>query len=63
VLGVIAALALGRLARSLLFGLEANDPASIVAAAGVLTTIALGAAYLPARRASRVDPMSALRAE
>jgi predicted permease len=63
VLGVIAALALGRLARSLLFGLEANDPTSIAAAAGVLATIALGAAYLPARRASRVDPMRALRAE
>jgi predicted permease len=62
-LGVIAALALGRTARSLLYGLEANDPASVAGAAIVLMVVALGAAYLPARRASRVDPMRALRAE
>ena len=62
-LGVIGALALGRTAKSLLYGLEANDPVAVVSAAAVLTVVALGAAYLPARRASRVDPMRALRAE
>jgi predicted permease len=63
VLGVAAALALGRTARSLLFGLDEHDPASVAAAAAVLAVVALGAAYLPARRASRVDPMRALRAD
>ena len=61
--GVTAALALGRTARSLLFGLDEYDPASVALAAMVLAAVALGAAYLPARRASRVDPMRALRAE
>jgi ABC-type antimicrobial peptide transport system permease subunit len=65
--GVPAALAVGRLAASqisgLLFGLEATDPLTIVAAALALATVATFAAYLPARRASRVDPMIALRAE
>jgi predicted permease len=61
--GVMAALALGRTARSLLFGLDEYDPASVALAAMVLAAVALGAAYLPARRASRVDPMRALRAE
>ena len=63
VVGVIAALALGRTARSLLYGLEANDPVAVIGAAGVLAVVALSAAYLPARRASRVDPMRALRME
>jgi len=62
-LGVVAALALGRTARSLLFGLDEYDPVSVALAAMVLAAVALGAAYLPARRASRVDPMRALRAE
>jgi predicted permease len=62
-LGVIAALAFGRTARSLLFGLDEYDPVSVVAAASVLAAVALGAAYLPARRASSIDPIRALRAE
>jgi ABC-type antimicrobial peptide transport system permease subunit len=62
-LGVIGALAVGRTARSLLFGLDEYDPASVAIAAAVLAAVALGAAYLPARRASRIDPMHALRAE
>ncbi len=61
--GLVAALALGRAARSLLFGLEGHDPASVGAAAAVLGAVALAAAYLPARRAARVEPMRALRAE
>jgi ABC-type antimicrobial peptide transport system permease subunit len=63
VLGAAAAAVLGRAARSLLFGVEAGDPILLAAAAVVLTAIMLGAAYLPARRASRVDPMTVLRYE
>ena len=65
--GVPAAIAVARLASNqisgLLFHLEATDPLTIVAAALALATVATFAAYLPARRASRVDPMVALRAE
>ncbi|HZF29812.1 MAG TPA: ABC transporter permease [Gammaproteobacteria bacterium] len=60
-LGLSAALALGRFAESLLFGLSARDPLAIVAASVALTLVALGAAYLPARRATAVDPLVALR--
>jgi putative ABC transport system permease protein len=63
VLGAAAAALLGRAAQSLLFGVEAGDPLMLAAAAVVLTAVTLGAAYLPARRASRVDPMSVLRYE
>ncbi len=63
VLGLGAGLALGRAARALLFGLEGSDPWVIVAVTLILTVVALGAGYLPARRASRVDPMQALRYE
>ncbi len=60
-LGVVAALLLGRAARSLLFGVDAADPAALLGAGVLLGAVMLGAAYLPARRASRVDPMVALR--
>jgi ABC-type antimicrobial peptide transport system permease subunit len=63
VIGAVAASALGRAARSLLFGVEAGDPLMLAAAAAVLTVVTLGAAYIPTRRASRVDPMTALRYE
>jgi predicted permease len=66
-IGVPAALAVARLASSqisgLLFGLEATDPFTIATAAFALASVAAFAAYLPARRAARVDPMVALRTE
>jgi putative ABC transport system permease protein len=52
-----------RLLRGMLFGVEANDPATFATVAGGLFLIALLAAFVPARRASRVDPMVALRYE
>jgi ABC-type antimicrobial peptide transport system permease subunit len=63
VLGMLAALAFGRTARSLLFGLDEHDPVTVVVAVIVLAAVALAAAYLPARRASSIDPMRALRAD
>jgi ABC-type antimicrobial peptide transport system permease subunit len=62
-IGLVGALAVGRAAQSLLFGLEGHDPWVVVAVTVLLSAIALGAAYIPALRASRVDPMQALRYE
>jgi ABC-type antimicrobial peptide transport system permease subunit len=63
VIGVVAAIALGRAAGSLLFELQGYDPVVIASATVVLAIVALGAGYIPALRASRVDPMQALRYE
>jgi ABC-type antimicrobial peptide transport system permease subunit len=63
ILGILAALALGKAAGSLLFGLEGHDPWVVAAVTVVLAVVALGAGYIPALRASRVDPMQALRYE
>ncbi len=63
VVGVAGALALGRLAGSLLFELKPGDPVTLLGAVGVTLTVALVAAYVPARRATRIDPLIALRAE
>jgi predicted permease len=62
-LGTLAALAIARAAGSLLFGLVWYDPLAIGGAIGVLALFALGAGAVPAFRASRVDPMHALRYE
>jgi putative ABC transport system permease protein len=62
-LGTVSSLALMRLIRTSLFGIEATDPLTFAIAAGLLGVIALIACYLPARRASRIDPMLALRHE
>jgi len=63
VIGLAAALALGRFVGSLLYGVTPADPLTLVTVALVLTGVASVAAYLPARRAARVQPMVALRAE
>ena len=61
--GLAAALGLGRLVQSLLYQLEGHDPAVVAAAVVLLTAIAFGAGYVPASRASHIDPMRALRYE
>jgi ABC-type antimicrobial peptide transport system permease subunit len=61
--GVPIALAGSRLIRTMLFGLGAVDPVALVAACVILAAIAAAASYIPARHASQVDPMIALRYE
>jgi predicted permease len=61
--GIAGALALGRGAQSLLFEMEGGDPLVITLSAVLLAVVALGAGYVPALRASKVDPMKALRYE
>src|SRR5207237_9387486 len=60
---VATALMLGRLIASQLYGISANDPLTISTVAGLLLLVALGACWVPARRAARVDPVRALRFE
>jgi ABC-type antimicrobial peptide transport system permease subunit len=62
-IGVPAALVANHFVSSLLFGLSNRDPLSLFAAVAVMLAIAALAGYLPAHRASRVDPMVALRYE
>jgi predicted permease len=62
-MGLAAAVGLGQLAQSLLFQLRGYDPAVLIGAAVGLTLVALGAGLIPAHRASKIDPMSALRYE
>jgi ABC-type antimicrobial peptide transport system permease subunit len=61
--GLPSAMALGRLVSSQLYGLSPADPPTLIMATGVLAAVALVAGYLPARRAARVDPLTALRHE
>ena len=62
-LGLLASLILGRVFSTLLFGVRATDPVTLVIVSLVLTGVALLACYVPARRAMRVDPIIALRHE
>jgi ABC-type antimicrobial peptide transport system permease subunit len=63
IVGLAAALALGRLIASMLYGLKPWDPATFALAGTLLILVAVGASWIPARRAAGVDPMKALRHE
>ena len=62
-LGLAASLALARLLTGLLYGVDARDPLTLFLVAAALGAVALLASYLPARRATRIDPLTALREE
>jgi ABC-type antimicrobial peptide transport system permease subunit len=62
-IGLLLAAAVGRLLSALLFGVDPFDPLVLTASAAVLAAALLLAAYLPTRRATRIDPTTALRHE
>ena len=63
VLGLVLGLAVTRVAGRLLYGVEPNDPVTFIAVSALLVLVALAASYVPVRRATRVDPIVALRYE
>jgi putative ABC transport system permease protein len=62
-LGVAAALAVGRMLGSFLFEVRARDPFTIAVVSALLVAVAIAACFMPARRAARVEPTTALRYE
>jgi len=62
-LGLGASLILTRLMTGLIYGVASTDPVTLIAVAGLLTTVTIIASYIPARRATKVDPLTALRYE
>ena len=63
ILGVVVAFSLARVLRTFLFGVEPSDPATLIGVALMFTTVALLACWLPTRRATKIDPVEALRYE
>jgi ABC-type antimicrobial peptide transport system permease subunit len=63
IIGIVAALILARLAQGVLFGVSSTDPITLGSVAVILAAVAFLASFIPARRATRVDPMVALREE
>jgi len=61
--GLRMALGLARLMATLLFGVQPTDPATFLSVSAILEIVALAASYIPAIRATKVDPMKALRCE
>ncbi len=62
-LGVVGALSLARLMRGLLFGVAPHDPLTLAGVAAIIAAVGIGACWIPAIRAARIDPATALRAE
>jgi ABC-type antimicrobial peptide transport system permease subunit len=63
IIGILVAVSTARLAKALLYGLASNDPATVIAASIVLLAASLVAAFIPAYRAAKTDPVIALRHE